>query len=613
MPTFVENFHFLRPLFLLGLVPAVILVATLGFLHSRNSSWHKAVDASLLPFLLEQNTRSRQYLPLYGLLSIWVLSIIALAGPAWQQIPSPVQEREDAMVIVQDLSLSMYSTDLNPSRLVRAQRKLIDILDSRKEEGQTALVVYAGSAHTVTPLTDDIATISNMVSALDPNIMPLLGSKPEEAIRLAVELLENAQLNEAKIMLVTDGINRADLAGIRDILNETFHNLVILGVGTEDGAPIPTNDGFLRDQNNAIVIPRLNSSLLEELAESVNGRYSDAVLSDSDIDYLLEQTLLDETRNLRDVEQEFDTWAEAGPWLLLLVLPLAALSFRRGWLLSICFMFFISPQQQAYALGWKDLWSNKNQQGSQAFVTEEFDTAADLFEDGNWRAASFYRNGNYQSALNELNAQEGLNAAYNKGNALARLERYAEAIAAYDEVLAEQPDHPDALFNKAIVQNLLEEQEDMQSDDPQEGEQGQEQEQNESEQSQSEQQQNQQQAQQNEQDQENSEQSPEQQQESEVTDSDAGQEQENEEEQEGPDPQTAQTQESAEEEQAMQQWLGRIEDDPGELLRNKFRYQTQQLLYEQLQNPGTLGTGATDQIWKIVLHSFYYYFFLCLV
>ena len=597
MPTFVENFHFLRPLFLLGLVPAVILVATLGFLHSRNSSWHKAVDASLLPFLLEQNTRSRQYLPLYGLLSIWVLSIIALAGPAWQQIPSPVQEREDAMVIVQDLSLSMYSTDLNPSRLVRAQRKLIDILNSRKEEGQTALVVYAGSAHTVTPLTDDIATISNMVSALDPNIMPLLGSKPEEAIRLAVELLENAQLNEAKIMLVTDGINRADLAGIRDILNETFHNLVILGVGTEDGAPIPTNDGFLRDQNNAIVIPRLNSSLLEELAESVNGRYSDAVLSDSDIDYLLEQTLLDETRNLRDVEQEFDTWAEAGPWLLLLVLPLAALSFRRGWLLSICFMFFISPQQQAYALGWKDLWSNKNQQGSQAFVTEEFDTAADLFEDGNWRAASFYRNGNYQSALNELNAQEGLNAAYNKGNALARLERYAEAIAAYDEVLAEQPDHPDALFNKAIVQNLLEEQEDMQSDDPQEGEQGQEQEQNESEQSQSEQQQNQEQAQQNEQDQENSEQSPEQQQESEVTDSDAGQEQENEEEQEGPDPQTAQTQESAEEEQAMQQWLGRIEDDPGELLRNKFRYQTQQLLYEQLQNPGTLGTGATDQIW----------------
>jgi len=597
MPTFIENFHFLRPLFLFGLIPAVLLVATLGFLHSRNSSWYKAIDASLLPFLLEQNTRSRQYLPLYGLLSIWVLSIIALAGPVWQQIPSPVQVREDAMVIVQDLSLSMYATDLNPSRLVRAQRKLIDILNSRKTEGQTALVVYAGSAHTVTPLTDDIATISNMVSALDPNIMPLLGSKPEEGIRLAIELLDNAQLTEAKILLITDGINNADIDAISDQLNNTLHSLSILGVGTDEGAPIPTNDGFLRDQNNAIVIPTLNSSLLQELADSVNGRYANVVLSDNDIDFLLEQTLLDETRNLRDVEQEFDTWAEAGPWLLLLVLPLAAFAFRRGWLLSICLLFLINPQQQAQALSWQDLWANKNQQGSQAFTTEQFDSASELFEDGNWRAASYYRNGNYQAALNELNAQQGINAEYNKGNTLARLERYQEAIDAYDAVLAEQPDHADALFNKAIVQNLLEEQQNMQNEDEQEDDQSQEQEQSESEQSQSEQQQNQEQAQQSEQDQENSEQSSEEQQESEVTDSDAGQEEQNEEEEQGPDPETAQTQESAEEEQAMQQWLGRIEDDPGELLRNKFRYQTQQLLYEQLQNSGIPATEAPSQIW----------------
>ena len=598
MPTFIENFHFLRPLFLLGLIPAVLLVATLGFLHSRNSSWHKAIDAALLPYLLEQNSRSRQYLPLYGLLSIWVLSIIALAGPVWQQIPSPVQEREDAMVIVQDLSLSLYSTDLNPSRLVRAQRKLIDILNSRKTEGQTALVVYAGSAHTVTPLTDDIATISNMVSALDPNIMPLLGSKPEEGIRLAIELLNNAQIPEAKILLITDGINNADVDAISEQLNGTLHSLSILGVGTNEGAPIPTNDGFLRDQNNAIVIPTLNSGLLQELADSVNGRYADIVLSDNDIDFLLEQTLLDETRNLRDVEEEFDTWAEAGPWLLLLVLPLAAFAFRRGWLLSICMLFLINPQQQAYALSWQDLWANKNQQGSKAFTTEQFDSASELFEDGNWRAASYYRNGDYQAALNELNAQQGVSAEYNKGNALAQLQRYQEAIDAYDAVLAEQPDHADALFNKAIVQNLLEEQQNMQNEDEQENQdQSQEQDQEESEQSQSEQEQNQEQAQQNEQDQENSEQSSEEQQESEVTDSDAGQEEENEEEQEGPDPETAQTQESAEEEQAMQQWLGRIEDDPGELLRNKFRYQTQQLLYEQLQNPGIQATEAPAQIW----------------
>tara|TARA_R110000824_G_scaffold288508_2_gene476631 strand:- start:213663 stop:215468 length:1806 start_codon:yes stop_codon:yes gene_type:complete len=598
LSTFIENFHFLRPLFLLGLIPAVILVASLGFLHSRNSSWYKAIDAKLLPFLLEQNTRSRQFLPLYGLLSIWVLAIIALAGPAWERIPTPVQEREDAMVIVQDLSLSMYSTDLNPSRLVRAQRKLIDILNSRKEEGQTALVVYAGSAHTVTPLTDDIATISNMVASLDPNIMPVLGSDPEAGISLALSLLENAQLNEAKIILITDGINSADIDAIQTLMNGTLHELVILGVGTEEGAPIPTNDGFLRDQNNAIVIPRLNRELLQDLANSVNGRYTDIVLSDQDLDFLLEQSLFEENQDLRIVEQDYDSWAEAGPWLLLLVLPLAALAFRRGWLLSICMLILISPQQQAYALGWKDLWANKNQQGNDAFATQEYDTASQLFEDTGWRAAAHYRDGNYEAALNEFNQMEGLQAEYNKGNSLARLQRYQEAISSYDKVLEEQPDNPDALFNRALVQNLLEQQQREEEQQEQEqNEQSQEQEQDsESEQSQSEQQSEQQSAQQSEEQEENSEQSPEEQEPSEITDSEAGQEEQ--EEEDAPDPQTAQVQDTeTEEDQAMQQWLGRIEDDPGELLRNKFRYQTQQLLYEQLQNPRLFNTESEKQIW----------------
>lgn len=595
--TFIDNFHFLRPLFLLGLLPAVFLVAGLGFLHSRNSSWYKAIDASLLPYLLEQNTRSRQFLPLYGLLSIWVLSIIALAGPAWQRLPTPVQEREDAMVIVQDLSLSMYATDLNPSRLVRAQRKLIDILNSRKQEGQTALVVYAGSAHTVTPLTDDIATISNMIASLDPNIMPVLGSNPEAGINLALNLLDNAQLSQAKIMLVTDGINRADIDSIRTLLNGTLHELAILGVGTEEGAPIPTNDGFLRDQNNAIVIPRLNRELLQELATSVNGRYTDIVLSDDDLNFLLEQNLFEETQDLRDVEQNYDSWAEAGPWLLLLVLPLAAFAFRRGWLLSICLLVFMSPQQQAYALTWKDLWANKNQQGSEAFATQEFETAAQLFESNSWRAASHYRDGDYEAALNEFNQLEGLEAEYNKANTLARLKRYEEALMSYDKVLSEQPDDADALFNRALVQNLLEQQQQEEQQEQEQNEQSQEQEQdNDSEQSQSEQPNQQQSAQQSEEEQENSEQSPEEQEQSEMTDSEAGQEEQNEED--APDPQTAQVQdEETEEDQAMQQWLGRIEDDPGELLRNKFRYQTQQLLYEQLQNPRIFNNETDKQIW----------------
>ena len=181
-----ENFHFLRPVFLYGLIPALVLVFLLLFIQSTRSTWSRAIDPSLLPFLLDKNSSPRRIYPLFGLLLLWTLGLIALAGPVWQQIPVPVQEREDALVIVADMSLSMYANDVVPNRAIRTQRKIIDVLTTRKEEGQTALVVYAGDAHAVTPLTDDVETINNLVSSLEPNIMPMMGSRPDSGIQLAL-------------------------------------------------------------------------------------------------------------------------------------------------------------------------------------------------------------------------------------------------------------------------------------------------------------------------------------------------------------------------------------------------------------------------------------------
>src|SRR6056300_692406 len=134
-----ENFHFLRPVFLYGLIPALILIFLLLFIQSTRSTWSRAIDPSLLPFLLDKNSSPRRIYPLFGLLLLWTLGLIALAGPVWQQIPVPVQEREDALVIVADMSLSMYANDVAPNRAIRTQRKIIDVLTTRKEEGQTAL------------------------------------------------------------------------------------------------------------------------------------------------------------------------------------------------------------------------------------------------------------------------------------------------------------------------------------------------------------------------------------------------------------------------------------------------------------------------------------------
>lgn len=591
-PEMLENFHFLRPEFLYGLIPTVIIVCLLLFIQSSRSTWTRAIDPALLPFLLDKNSSPRRTYPLFGLLVLWTLGLLALAGPVWEQIPVPVQEREDALVIVTDMSLSMYANDVGPNRAIRAQRKIVDVLNRRREEGQTALVVYAGDAHAVTPLTDDVETINNLVPSLEPNIMPVRGSKPETAIALALTLLENSSLPQAQILLMTDGINPDDIGAIRNLLRGTQHTLSVLGIGTDEGAPIPMAEGgFLRDSTNAIVIPRLERARLQELASATGGRYADALLTDDDIEFLLDQSVFDENENLIEVEREFDIWYEAGPWLLLLVLPLAALTFRRGWLLGLCLAVIFLPEKNAYAWELKDLWIKKDVQGTEAFDGENFEQAASLFDNESWRAAANYRTGNFENALADLSLLEDAESHYNRGNSLARLGRLPEAIAAYDQTLALIPDHEDAQFNKELLEKVMEEQEQEQQEQEQnsEGE-------NEDQQQQGEQQENQEQQESQEQsEQSEQEQQQEQQQNQEQQESEEQTENESESE-ETPEPQDGE-QPDSEEEQAMQQWLRRIPDDPGELLRRKFQYQAARRRFEEIQNPNLAEQEENEQIW----------------
>jgi Ca-activated chloride channel family protein len=591
----IENFHFLRPLLLLGLMPALVLILILRYFHSARTNWSRSIDPSLLPYLLDRNLQKGNKLPLYGLALLWLLGIVAAAGPVWEELPVPVQQREDALVILADLSMSMYAEDLKPNRVTRLQRKILDSLNQRKSEGETGLIVYAGTAHTVTPLTDDIETISNLVPSLQPNIMPSQGSQPHTAVRLALELLANAQLPKAHLLLYTDGIEIADIQSITSELAGTQHRLSVLGFGTDNGAPVPTGQmGYLRDENNAIVIPRLDRAPLQQLVSLTSGRYADAQLNDDDINYLLEEIILNEEENLRVIDdREFDTWYEAGPWLLLFVIPLAALAFRRGWLLVLFVTLPIFQPKTVYALNWKDLWQTKDQQGSDYYKAEQYHAAGEQFEDPQWRAMAHYRAGEYEKALSDLAGLNTPESNYNRGNTLAQMGLYQEAIDAYESTLSEIADHKDALRNKELVEKLLEQQ---QQDEQQQQQDGDKQDNNqEEEEQQQDQQQQDQQQKQDQQDQQNQQQEKEQNQDQnenkDQNEEQQDQDQQEEEEQNSEEQQQDQQSPTTEEEQAMQQWLMRIPDDPGELLRNKFRYQTQQRMFEQLQNPEANDTG----------------------
>lgn len=586
---FVQDFHFLRPIWLLGLIPALIFFIAMWRINTVVTAWDKAIDKNLLPYLLDRSKNAAQRTPLLLLFCAWVLSTVAMAGPVWEQLPQPVQKREDALVIVMDLSLSMFAPDHNPSRLDLAKRKLRDILALR-QEGQTALVVYAGDSHTVTPLTDDVVTIDALVSSLSPNIMPLFGSNPMSAIDMAVGLLDDVESTDGRIMLMTDGISGFDQELlITEQLEETDYELLVMGIGTEEGAPIRTSDGsFLTDENGAMVVPTLNKNVLQSLANRVNGRYHDIQLSNADLAFLLSENQLLDDQDLTEVEEEFDVWNEAGPFLLLLVLPLAAFTFRRGWLFSIVLLTgggMLLPSQPAQAFEWRDLWKTKDQQAAEAFAVNDHSLAAALFDTSDWRGAASYRAQDYESAIAAFSASDTPDGHYNRGNALALAGNYAEAIAAYDIAISLEPEHSDAISNKTIIEQLLEEQESEQGEN-QEGE---------NQENQSEQNSQNESEEQNEnsenQDQESQEGNEDQQQNEQQNE--APEEQESSESNSEQNTPSQSSNEEFEEQQALEQWLRRIEDDPGELLRRKFRYQ-----YRQRQLNGTANSIQNGgQIW----------------
>jgi len=621
MELFFSQFHLLRPVWLLALIPALVLFILLLKRRLASARWNGIIDESLMPHVLDQMPTEQSRWPLWFILFAWVFTSIALSGPAWEQLPQPVQKKEDALVIVLDMSLSMAAQDVSPDRATRARQKVIDILKQRKE-GLTALVAYAGDAYTVTPLTDDADTIINLVPALSPFIMPAMGSRPDKALALADKLILDAGLIKAKFLLITDGIQPKDIARIEKTLGRKKQQLSILTLGTEEGAPIAMQEGgFKRDSKGNIVLPKLELETIKQLATELNIRWHQMSFDDTDWQYLLdtdnrlqdsaaqENSIRNHSLDKNVIERQFDLWADQGYWLIFIVIIIAAFSFRRGWLLSIVFVITLQPET-SYASVWDDAWQTKDQQAQKSFEQDPA-KAAELFKDPNWKASSLYRAEKYEEAAENFSidthasSKQQAESHFNRGNALAHAGKLDQAIKAYEESLKLNNELADAEFNKALVEELLKEQEqkesenDQDSDEQQDSDEKQDSDENKSNDENSDQQKSD--SQDSEQD--DSEQDKSEKQESDQKDSDEKENDKKDAEETDSDKKEAQSEQdkkseeerkeqaeqerkaeqaqegdemSREEKQALEQWLNRIPDDPGGLLKRKFLYQYKQ-------------------------------------
>jgi len=580
-----EEFHLLRPMWLLAFIPIAALAWYWVKRTQSGSGWETAIDDNLLNVLLDAGPKGSNRWLRVLLLGAMAVGALGLAGPTWEKLPQNVEQKNDALIILLDLSLSMLAEDVKPSRMERARQKITDVLRLR-EEGQTALIAYAGDAHAVVPLTDDTATITNLLVALSPEMMPVFGSNPDHAITLAHELFENSFIQQGRILMVTDGIDNINSVSRH---RSRAYPISIIGIGTRDGGPIPLDRVrqpgrfLLTDEGNRIVA-LLDEERLEDVAAMAFGHYAKAQIGDADILHALSSPLPGEDETI-EVEREFDTWFDQGHWAALLLLPLLLLSFRKGVFVGLLVAVTLpGPAAQANALTdvWDSLWLRSDQRGHQALRHGEPEKAATLFEDqSQWQSVAQYRSGDYAGSLMGFREDPSVTGRYNEGNSLARLGEYEAAIALYDQVLAVQPEHEDALFNKELVERLLQEQQQAQ------------QEQNEDQQSQgnnqdSDSEQNNQQQQQDQSDQQQeSENSEEREQE---------QSEDQQQEQQGQEQQMAEAQQDEssrdERQDALEQWLRRVPDDPGGLLRRKFSHETKQRL-RRGERPARQG----DKIW----------------
>ena len=598
--------HWIRPAWL-WLLPLVWLAVILFWRsHRAGGDWAKVTDPHLLEFLSgSQKSQGRIAQHGFKLLvaSSLSLALLALAGPAWEKSSTGSFSAHHARVVVLDLSRSMLAEDIKPSRSAQAQFKLIDLLD-QIEEGQLGLVAYAGQAFVIAPLSSDMETIKNLVPALNPDIMPVSGSRPGEALALAADLIRQAGFARGKIILIADSANSQALEVAANLADEGF-GISVLGIGTEQGAPIPSGRGFVKNSSGQIVVSRLEVSRLQDLADAGNGEFFLLRADNSELTQLLAESE-DDFVAVDGKDEALDArWLDQGYWLVVLLLPLSLLFFRKGWVFILPIFILpywsaplqaqpvspppemsvsaetVIPEPGAVAKFWQRLWKNRDQQAAIALQNKQYEQLLQNDPAPRFRAQALYRSGAYTEAAelwqqlqdSTIDSQQRSSVAYNRGNALAAQNELDEAISAYEQSLQFNPENEDAKANLEILRQLKEQQnqDGGEQDNEDQGENQQQQE----EQQQDQQDQQQQQQQDDSQSEEEPAAEPEEEESVDEQEQQADQEQAEEQEDEQMEELTQEQQWTEEDEQAKEQWLRRIADDPGGLLRRKLNQEYQ--------------------------------------
>lgn len=477
MSAALARFHFLYPQWLWSLLLLAPLLWWLLRSAGARSALHRLVDAELLPHLLVARGRAHRW-PLALPILAALLVILALAGPTWQRLPQPLYGSQAAQVVALSLSQRMLARDVKPDRLARARFKVHDLL-AANAGGLNGLIAYAGEAFVVAPLTTDAHALDNLLNALSPSVMPVPGDDAATAIARGVKLLHEGGITGGSLVLVTDTTGKAAVQAARHA-RERGVRVSVLGVGTRKGSLVTLpGGGFLEDAQGKIVMARRNDAQLRAVAEAGGGRYVVMTPNHADIDALKAELQPGHGRRVANGTRA-DRWRDFGPWLLLPVLLLAALGFRRGWVLTLALVLMpLWPimghaashvtstgtqttaqhaSDSSWSQRWSSLWLNGDQRAARLLKQGHPQRARQAARSPAWRGAAAYRAGDYAAAAKDFAQAKGSDAAYDRGNAQVRQGHYRKALKAYSQALKLDPHNADAAANRKAVEAWLKKQ-----------------------------------------------------------------------------------------------------------------------------------------------------------
>lgn len=391
-------------------------------------------------------------------------------GFEWRETPQSGLN----LMIAMDLSQSMLSSDVAPSRLVAAKRKVIDLLSMLKAD-RVGLVGFAGIAFVQCPLTADFRALQLFLDNLDTNLLPIPGTAISVASNLALDSLQKASAEGSRraVLLITDGEDHGketqELITKAKNLRIPIH---VLAVGTAAGAPVPTPDGqgFKLDRSGQTVISRLNEGFLQNLADSTGGIYSKITAGDQDLMLIYGQGLGKQGEGQNDGTSKQKVWREKFQWPLAaaFLMLLLELVLQPRWIMNpkgykmfahllILLLYFQGSTVIAQALS----------AAGKAFENNDYEHAAALYDqaakekpsDGRIlynKGVSEYLSGKFDEALTSFEAASKVasnnelrgRSLYNMGNTKYAKGDLSGAKAAFENALQQLPK------DRSIAENL---------------------------------------------------------------------------------------------------------------------------------------------------------------